>query len=679
MRGSWAFAVAAAGVLLSAGAASAQTFQVRPIESFDLDGFTFDQTPKNVDVGLAPGGQVMLGYSVPVGGFTGPAALSVFDPGAAFADRRALPTDANVVSMRVSGSGAVSYASAGPSGPPLMVGSDLTDVGLGVVDSAHPDAGINPSTSPITYALDQNHRPAVAGLRASTGERFLSTFDPATSAWTTRSVSTLGLAVSAYGGFAPQSLAFDAQNRSIVGYNTALGVGDLLVIVDDPAAGAFNLAAGKQAFGSRGVSIATASTGEIGFAFVNPAQEVVVGIHDGSTTTYETVAAAPTWFTPRSLAYDESTGQFVLARTDGLAFNTDLQPLTLSRRTAPGVWSDTAVGVEALHANLTFDDAGNAYLGAVTPQSISLITDDAGFVLPARGDFNLSGSATAGDTPGFVQALRDTPGYLAANAGLNGGDVVALGDFTGDFVFDDADVRAALDDAALGHASRKAGYVAFDNESSNQGFGLNFFGVVLTNPSAAYDAGDARADLAGGAQPGEPDGSIGAADIDYLFAQLGAGSPDMRANLNDDMDSVIDQADALLLIEGILETRQGDVSLDGDVDDADLTTLAANWQQAGGWAAGDANGDGVVDEFDLALMAANWNFGAPVGAATFAEALASTTFVPEPGAVGVFLLPAWCLMRRRGSAAGRGADHRRRRAVIRIQCHSWAMTRFFTR
>jgi hypothetical protein len=640
-------AAVAVAALLMAAPALAQTFKVRPIEAFDLDGFNFAQTPKNIDVGVGTGGGVTLGYSVPVGSFTGPATLSVFGVGAMYADRRALPTDANVVSMRVSDAGYVSYASSGNGGPSIVVGSDLTDLGLGVVDSAHPDAGINSPLSILTYALDQNSRPAVAGLLNS-GERFLSKFDPATTSWTTRTVATLGGAVTPYGGYAPQGLAFDAQNRSVVGYNSAPGIGDLRVMVNDPTAGEFNIATGQQAFGSRGVSIATTPSGEIGFAFVNPSQEVVVGIYDGASTTYETVATVPTWFTPRSLAYDESTGEFVLARTDGLAFNTALQALTLSRRTAPGVWSDTAVGVDALHANLTFDAAGHAYLGAVTPQSISLITDDAGFVLPQRGDFDLSSNATAVDAPGFVQALRDEPGFLAANAGLTGGDVLALGDFTGDFRFLDDDARAALDDDALGFGSRKAGYVAFDNESSTQGFGLNLFGVTLTNPSATYDAGDARADLTGRAQLGEPDGTIGAADIDYVFAQIPlAGSADARANLNDDIDSVIDLADTLLLIEGILETRQGDVTLDGVVDGSDLTTLAGNWQQTGGWADGDANGDGVVNEFDLSLMALNWNFGASAAAPGFAEALASVTFVPEPGTAGLMLLALPALVRRR--------------------------------
>jgi hypothetical protein len=58
----------------------------------------------------------------------------------------------------------------------------------------------------------------------------------------------------------------------------------------------------------------------------------------------------------------------------------------------------------------------------------------------------------------------------------------------------------------------------------------------------------------------------------------------------------------------------GDASLDGRVDDADATILAAHWHKQGGWAEGDFNDDGQVDDRDASIMAAHWGEGVEGGA-----------------------------------------------------------------
>ncbi len=51
----------------------------------------------------------------------------------------------------------------------------------------------------------------------------------------------------------------------------------------------------------------------------------------------------------------------------------------------------------------------------------------------------------------------------------------------------------------------------------------------------------------------------------------------------------------------------GDADLDGDVNSADLNTLALNWRQsATGWSAGDFTANGIVDAQDLNALAINW-------------------------------------------------------------------------
>ena len=617
--------------VIAAGPAPGQSFQTRLLE---VDTYAPGElpalVPKNIDVALSAG-QIVVGYDLPYAPNFGDGVLAYLPTNSPWVDRRLLPHAVGTLSMQASAAGWVSYASSSPAAP-IRIGNDLTALGLGVVGDAHPDSGISPASLPLNYALDHHARPALVGGRTSVGTRYLSTYDPATGDWTTRDIPDGGLAHQLYGGTAPHALTFDADNNPIVAYNTSPSVAPLRVMRETAASGWTNLAAGESAFGFRGVSVAAAPSGEVAFAFINPFDELTVGLFDGVSTSFETVSSTVTNLSPRSLAYDPSTGRFALVHTDGIATTSVLRELKLSTRTAPGVWSTTTVASDALRANLAFDPDGNTYIGAVLGSSIALISDAPGLTLPTLGDFDLDDDATAADLPGFVQALNDMAGYLNQNPALNAADVVMRGDFTGDLAFNENDAFAALDADAFGLGSREAGYAAFENETLDQFGQANPLNVTLANPNATYNPGDSRADFTG-PTAGEADGSIDADDIDYLFAQINAANPDPRANLNDGTDSVVNLTDALILIEDILETRRGDVSLDGVVDITDLQTLAANWQQGGGWAGGDANGDGVIDEFDLALMAANWGFGTPDpdSAPTFAEAMAAVTFVPEPG------------------------------------------------
>jgi len=76
----------------------------------------------------------------------------------------------------------------------------------------------------------------------------------------------------------------------------------------------------------------------------------------------------------------------------------------------------------------------------------------------------------------------------------------------------------------------------------------------------------------------------------------------------------------------------GDVNGDGNVDIADLTSVADQWLQAGPVA--DATGDGKVDIADIALIATNWQMSAGGGVmlvpepSTYALAICSLAFIP---------------------------------------------------
>jgi hypothetical protein len=92
----------------------------------------------------------------------------------------------------------------------------------------------------------------------------------------------------------------------------------------------------------------------------------------------------------------------------------------------------------------------------------------------------------------------------------------------------------------------------------------------------------------------------------------------------------------------IMYTYGGDSNLDGQVDVADLSALASNWQTAGAWTDGDFDYSGHIDVADLGLLASNWQAGVgnPLGPA-LDEALASfglgTVTIPEPAALGSLL------------------------------------------
>ena len=55
----------------------------------------------------------------------------------------------------------------------------------------------------------------------------------------------------------------------------------------------------------------------------------------------------------------------------------------------------------------------------------------------------------------------------------------------------------------------------------------------------------------------------------------------------------------------------GDASLDGYVDDNDLSLLLASWGEVTGWGNGEFDGTPVVNDNDLSLLLANWHEGVP--------------------------------------------------------------------
>lgn len=120
---------------------------------------------------------------------------------------------------------------------------------------------------------------------------------------------------------------------------------------------------------------------------------------------------------------------------------------------------------------------------------------------------------------------------------------------------------------------------------------------------------------------GNFDGELTAADIDLAFAARGGES--LLYDLNE--DGKVDDADVDEVVREVFQSQYGDASLDHQVSLADLSTVAGNWNQTGGWAEGDFNGDGSVSLADLSSLAANWGWTQSVAEAP----------VPEPASLAM--------------------------------------------
>ena len=109
-------------------------------------------------------------------------------------------------------------------------------------------------------------------------------------------------------------------------------------------------------------------------------------------------------------------------------------------------------------------------------------------------------------------------------------------------------------------------------------------------------------------------GSITGPDIDLLYASYGV-TPANDIELDLDSDGQVGDSDRDRLIEGIAQTRLGDLNFDGRVNVlGDAFTLVGNIGTTGGatYAEGDINGDGSVNVLgDAFVLVGNLGFVAP--------------------------------------------------------------------
>lgn len=166
------------------------------------------------------------------------------------------------------------------------------------------------------------------------------------------------------------------------------------------------------------------------------------------------------------------------------------------------------------------------------------------------------------------------------------------------------------------------------------------------------------------AQQSAADAVINAAHFNYSLASTVAGhaqetimDPDIQMGTRKQV-TLLDWA-ALDDIGWDL-ARPGDANADGSVNFADLVAVAQNYGKTTNparWSMGDFNYDGKVDFADLVSIAQNYGVtgalaaeGIPASQETFASDWAAAQAyadVPEPGMVGLLLLPAMYVLANR--------------------------------
>ncbi len=131
----------------------------------------------------------------------------------------------------------------------------------------------------------------------------------------------------------------------------------------------------------------------------------------------------------------------------------------------------------------------------------------------------------------------------------------------------------------------------------------NFHESVWTIPAPTIEVTDPPS------IPGDvnQDDVVDSFDIDALYAALAVSDTDERFDVNE--DGAVTSLDVDFLIENTLQTRRGDLDLNGQVQFADFLQLSASFGQSEAtWSDGDSDGDGTVSFADFLALSANFGF-----------------------------------------------------------------------
>jgi autotransporter-associated beta strand protein len=287
-------------------------------------------------------------------------------------------------------------------------------------------------------------------------------------------------------------------------------------------------------------------------------------------------------------------------------------------------------------ALVTFNDTNNSHYAVtltstVTPGSVTVnnslgnyTISGAGGKIVDAGAFTKSGSGTM--TIGTALSVAGTTsisaGTLKLATGVSGGSGPAI--------------TSPIDLTSLSITG--TGVLDVNNDH-----------VIIT-----YGASDPFSTIAGYIKSGYNSGGWNGPGIISSAAQIKTNGLSYGLGYADGKDGKVSG-----LVSGQIEvayTLLGDANLDGLVNAADFTILAANFNQpVTGWDQGDFNYDGLVNAADFTDLAANFNQSVS-GAATAGDVAALDAFaaanglladVPEPTSMGLLTLGAVGVLARR--------------------------------
>ena len=230
-------------------------------------------------------------------------------------------------------------------------------------------------------------------------------------------------------------------------------------------------------------------------------------------------------------------------------------------------------------------------------------------------------------------------------------------------VENEVSVASTLDSNGWAHVMLISGIDEPVDGDSNDGGALLVNGVAIAASTSGYNTGDATALTIGAIQAGDDNFYNGVLDNIHFFVwgdnsdNLGqddtVGGDGVNRDgqnwgvldLNVDNDWIAQKITELETMGGIT-ISEGDVNLDGIVDNNDITVFVSNWlaekafngQRVGDWTTrqmGDVNYDGTVDLFDWQILRSDHVNGANL---TLADALAGVYSVPEPASSAMMLL-----------------------------------------
>ena len=103
------------------------------------------------------------------------------------------------------------------------------------------------------------------------------------------------------------------------------------------------------------------------------------------------------------------------------------------------------------------------------------------------------------------------------------------------------------------------------------------------------------------------DAIVDSRDVDAVFAAAMQGSTD--ANFDTNGDGQVSASDGIHIVETILQTKAGDLDLNGKIEFADFLVLSTNFgKDDASYDEGDVDGDGLVAFADFLLLSTNFGF-----------------------------------------------------------------------